>query len=117
MNKILIFLSIISLINANAVEKRQVDLTNLLLPALFPNLYQTQNQIQNPLMNQIMPFVGPVSNIVQPLINPVLTPVNNQANNIPILGNAIKDCTKNILLCMMVNTDNALNLANKPNGK
>lgn len=81
------------------------DLNNLgnnLIPLLFPDLFT----IQNPNLNQVTPLVNPISNVIQPLINPGLQGLNNNANNIPVVGSIVNQCTGNLLQCLLNQLDN-----------
>lgn len=107
MQTFLVLLGLIAYAAAVPIAQSKQDFSQF-LPALFPNLFPAQQEISNPILNQIKPFLVPVSDLVQPLINPVLKPINDDTSKIPIVGNIVKDCTDNSLLCILSSLDTAI---------
>lgn len=87
---------------------KQLELINSVIPSLLPGLFPNQYQVKNPLFEQITPLVKPASNILQPFIDPLLKPLSQNTQDIPIVGNVFKDCTKNFLVCLFNTVDNAI---------
>lgn len=101
------FTASVQLVDIESESKLQ-SLQNLFLPLLFPKDFKEENQIQNGVLSQIKPFLDPATNALQTALNPTLSQINENANKIPVFSNILKDCTENVILCILTNLDNAL---------